>query len=878
MANENKPISGYPVETTITANSKVLGINDAGKARLFTLAQLRSNNIGQFKTTDAAPPTPLLNQNYELIGTAVGNTPSGTYTNLLMAASTPLVIPAAGAGQAILNAKAVWNGTYWVPLYQIITLPSTDLSGYYTKVQVENRLSPISAAVNVNAGMNPVATGTASFGDGGNKACVLGAYTGLAGNLLSLSLFINSLGTGILTIVRLSGTAPSLTVISKTVITALGTGLQTFTPTDFGVIAINPNDSIAIEFTNGGATLWSKTETGNTGYYLSGVVSAGTQTWTTLPNSRHCGGYIVTYPTISVPRSAITPAFEAQLKPLDLLQQIVSSTNYNAGQNPVLSGSGAGVFGAAGNKAAVCDTWNGLTGYLASLTLNISVLGDGLIDIIRCSGVLPSQTFITRTRVTFTGTGVQTVAIAANLIPINTGDTISVEFPTVSGGVQIVYGSETGHTAYYNSGSLMSGTKTFNSLADTRYYIGYIVTVPGIVVPYANLAPNIITDIGYGKDPEKSRARTMLYDFSFGAGSAVPSPWTGTSGWTVASNYLIAPSGTTGMASYATDNTQINVQEFTRRIIVNAIASGSIIGIAGRGAGVADVRLGSLYSIDFSTNKINIHVAWQSNTTTQPAIFNSVTPPFTLTIGVDYLVEVFRDRRHLWISVYDPKSGLFGTVGDDGNAASGSNFTTGEFGDFLEVINLAGQSKFKNPCALVNKSNVGTYIVGDSLTEAYTLLITQGWAQLAAADTRTVTAISGRSGDKASGMAARAVSEMHQILPKRSIFHGGTNDTDTGLAAFQTNFTTWLNQCIADGIKPCAVRLAQRTGGTVSAINTWLDTQNIPLIRADIATTVGFDGSTKNTACFAADGIHYSILGAQLVFQRIAVDFPYFYD
>lgn len=133
MANENKPISGYPVETTITANSKVLGINDAGKARLFTLASLRTNNIGNFKTTDAAPPTPLLNQNYTLIGSAMGNTPSGTYTNLLMAASTPLVIPAAASGHAILNAHAVWNGTFWVPVWQDIVIPAQDLSGYVAK-------------------------------------------------------------------------------------------------------------------------------------------------------------------------------------------------------------------------------------------------------------------------------------------------------------------------------------------------------------------------------------------------------------------------------------------------------------------------------------------------------------------------------------------------------------------------------------------------------------------------------------------------------------------------------------------------------------------------------------------------------------------------
>lgn len=132
MANENKKMNEFPVSTTITSLSKVLGLNDTNATVLFTLSQLRTNNIGQFKTTDATPPTPLLNSNYELVGTAVGNTPSGTYTNLLGVGGTPIVIPAAAAGHGILNAKAVWNGTYWVPVWQDILLPTVDLSNYAT--------------------------------------------------------------------------------------------------------------------------------------------------------------------------------------------------------------------------------------------------------------------------------------------------------------------------------------------------------------------------------------------------------------------------------------------------------------------------------------------------------------------------------------------------------------------------------------------------------------------------------------------------------------------------------------------------------------------------------------------------------------------------
>jgi hypothetical protein len=126
-----------PVVTDLTG-AKVIGLTGNGIDAAFPLDSLVRNNIGQFKTTDAAPPTPLLNQSYELVGSAVGQTPSGTYTHLLMASSTPLVIPAAATGHAIINAHAIWNGSYWIPVWQDVVLPSTDLTGYAKTTDVVN--------------------------------------------------------------------------------------------------------------------------------------------------------------------------------------------------------------------------------------------------------------------------------------------------------------------------------------------------------------------------------------------------------------------------------------------------------------------------------------------------------------------------------------------------------------------------------------------------------------------------------------------------------------------------------------------------------------------------------------------------------------------
>lgn len=128
--NEDVKINEIANAETISEESKVLGLDDEGNTVLFNLSLLSRDSLGEFKTTDAAPATPLLNQYYDLIGTGPGSVPSGTYTNLLGNGGTPIVIPSPAAGNGILWAKARWNGTYWVPVWQERALPMQDLSAY----------------------------------------------------------------------------------------------------------------------------------------------------------------------------------------------------------------------------------------------------------------------------------------------------------------------------------------------------------------------------------------------------------------------------------------------------------------------------------------------------------------------------------------------------------------------------------------------------------------------------------------------------------------------------------------------------------------------------------------------------------------------------
>ncbi|MBB6109706.1 GDSL-like Lipase/Acylhydrolase family protein [Mucilaginibacter lappiensis] len=102
----------------------VVGLTAAGQDIRVPLAGIVRNSLGDFKTTDTAPVGPLLNQTVNLIGTGDGSKPQGTYTNLLKAAATPIVIPVPAAGNGIFEAKARWTGSFWVPSWWEGPLPA----------------------------------------------------------------------------------------------------------------------------------------------------------------------------------------------------------------------------------------------------------------------------------------------------------------------------------------------------------------------------------------------------------------------------------------------------------------------------------------------------------------------------------------------------------------------------------------------------------------------------------------------------------------------------------------------------------------------------------------------------------------------------------
>jgi hypothetical protein len=135
-----------PVITNL-AGAKVIGLTGEGVDAQFPLDQLVRNNLGQFKTSDAAPGVPLLGQSYELIGSTAGSTPTGTYTNLHGIGGSSIQIPAPADGNIIINARAVWNGTYWVPLWQEIHIVFQDDSVLYDALPKSNTLMDTPAPV-----------------------------------------------------------------------------------------------------------------------------------------------------------------------------------------------------------------------------------------------------------------------------------------------------------------------------------------------------------------------------------------------------------------------------------------------------------------------------------------------------------------------------------------------------------------------------------------------------------------------------------------------------------------------------------------------------------------------------------------------------------
>jgi hypothetical protein len=123
-------------EATNLTGAFISGTDAAGNPRKYQLANIVRNKVGDYKTTDTAPTTPLLNQEYDLIGTGVGQSPSGTYTNLLGVGAAPIVIPAPATNYVIMEAKATWNGTYWEPSYQSVFLPNGVTDGSVTTAKL----------------------------------------------------------------------------------------------------------------------------------------------------------------------------------------------------------------------------------------------------------------------------------------------------------------------------------------------------------------------------------------------------------------------------------------------------------------------------------------------------------------------------------------------------------------------------------------------------------------------------------------------------------------------------------------------------------------------------------------------------------------------
>ena len=132
--NENIKIVNIPAGTSIVTGTKFLGIQPDGKTRIFEASLLRGNRVGSYKTTDGVPTPPLLNQYLDLVGTGVGSSPSGTYTNLLTTGGAPIVVPTPASGHAIISAQAYWNGTVWILQYQDVVL--IDTSNFALKTDV----------------------------------------------------------------------------------------------------------------------------------------------------------------------------------------------------------------------------------------------------------------------------------------------------------------------------------------------------------------------------------------------------------------------------------------------------------------------------------------------------------------------------------------------------------------------------------------------------------------------------------------------------------------------------------------------------------------------------------------------------------------------
>lgn len=114
---KTKKINTYVPAVSIQG-AKLLGVAMDGKTKLFSISDIRGDGKG-VAAADTVPLNPSLSEYYLA-------KPGVTYANFLGSNGLAIQIPTHVGDDVVLEAKLVWSGTYWIPVYTPVTIDLQD--------------------------------------------------------------------------------------------------------------------------------------------------------------------------------------------------------------------------------------------------------------------------------------------------------------------------------------------------------------------------------------------------------------------------------------------------------------------------------------------------------------------------------------------------------------------------------------------------------------------------------------------------------------------------------------------------------------------------------------------------------------------------------
>lgn len=375
----------------------------------------------------------------------------------------------------------------------------------------------------------------------------------------------------------------------------------------------------------------------------------------------------------------------------------------------------------------------------------------------------------------------------------------------------------------------------------------------------------------------------QLWSESF-SGSSLPANWasSGSGTWTV-SNSLSSPSGSTGYDKYIVFSRAYGLDKRKIRILFQILASGTKLGFAGFQAATGLGSGQGLVTVDSSTNTLIVNGLWTPGTT--PSVLFSVPLGFTMATGHNYLLELEADHCLLTASMTDSVTGITASVSCGTNVVpplTPTQFPAAFFCDYAGFVNIAGQFKILNFTTLGGSPNAPApqaMFLGDSITFGVGLADPTRWTTLVGNQLPNAAFVaSGRPGDNSIGALARVVGEMQYMLPKYLVLLTGTNDLAfMSDAASQAEISTIVAAAAGFGVSVILCCLPATTSPR-TAFNANLLTLGLPVVRFDLATTVGNNGSTQDTSLFQSDLVHPNIAGAAAMAARFLIDAPQLFE